>query len=134
MSQGNDTLSQIDPRTHDVVHSATVGVEPDAVTVAPGGTGHHGIALVTNLDSNTVTPVDLGTWRAGTPIAVGNEPVAVAVSVGPDGAMAFVADFGANQVTPINVSTLQTGAPIAVGPGPQTVAVSGGTGVGGELL
>ena len=126
VTQGNDTLSEIDPTTHDVVHSATVGVEPNAVAVAPGGTGNHGIAFVTNLDSNNVTPVDLGTWRAGKPIAVGNEPVAVAVSVGPAGATAFVADFGSNQVTPINVSTLQAGAPIAVGPGPQTVAVSAG--------
>jgi hyaluronoglucosaminidase len=135
VTQGNDTLSEIDPATHDVVHSTTVGVEPDAVAVAPGGTGNHGIAFVTNLDSNSVTPVDLGTWRAGKPIAVGHEPVAVVVSVDSDGsdgsdgsggATAFVADFGSNQVTPIDVSTLQAGAPIAVGPGPQTVAVSAG--------
>ena len=123
---GDDTLSEIDPATHEVVHSATVGLEPNAVAVAPGGTGDHGIALVTNLDSNTVTPVDLGTWRAGKPIPVGHEPVAVAVDVGPTGATAFVADFGSNQVTPIDVSTLQAGTPIAVGPGPQAVAVAAG--------
>jgi hyaluronoglucosaminidase len=126
VAQGDDTLSEIDPATHDVVHSVTVGVEPDAVAVAPGGAGGHGIALVTNLDSNNVTPVDLSTWRAGKPIAVGNEPVAVAVSVGPAGVTAFVADFGSNQVTPIDVSTLQAAPAIAVGPGPETVGVSTG--------
>jgi hyaluronoglucosaminidase len=126
VAQGDDTLSEIDPATHDVVHSVGVGVEPDAVAVAPGGTGGHGIALVTNLDSNNVTPVDLGTWRAGKPIAVGSEPVAVAVSVSPAGVTAFVADFGSSQVTPIDVSTLQAGPAIAVGPGPETVGVSTG--------
>jgi hyaluronoglucosaminidase len=125
-AQGVDTLSEIDPSTHRVLHSVTVGVEPDAVAVAPGGTRDQGIALVANMDSNDVTPVDLGTWRAGKPIPVGNEPVGVTVSVGPAGATAFVADFGSNQVTPIDVRTLQAGAAIAVGPGPQTVAVSTG--------
>ena len=105
------------------------------MAIAPGGTGNHGVALVTNMDSNSVTPVDLGTWRAGKPIVVGNEPVAITVSLGATtgtastaaaGATAFVADFGSNQVTPINVSTLQAGAPIAVGPGPQTLAVAAG--------
>jgi hyaluronoglucosaminidase len=137
VAQGNDTLSEIDPVTHAVVHSVVVGVEPDAVAVAPGGTGGRGVALVANLDSDTVTPVDLGTWRAGKPIPVGHQPVAVAVSVpgpgsgsgstaGPSGATAFVADFGSNRVTPIDVSTLQAGPAIAVGPGPQTLAVSAG--------
>ncbi len=126
VAQGDDTLSEIDPATHDVVHSVGVGVEPDAVAVAPGGTGGRGIALVTNLDSNNVTPVDLGTWRAGKPIAVGSEPVAVAVSVSPAGVTAFVADFGSNQVTPIDVSTLHAGPAITVGPGPETVGVSTG--------
>ena len=58
-------MHEVDTATHDVVHSVGVGVEPDAVAVAPGGTGGKGIALVANLDSNTVTPVDLGSWRAG---------------------------------------------------------------------
>ncbi len=64
VTQGDDTLHEIDPATHDVIHSVTVGEEPDAVAVAPGGTHGQGIALVANLGSNTVTPVDLGTWRS----------------------------------------------------------------------
>ena len=127
VAQGDDSLSEIDPTTHAVVHTVGVGVEPDAVAVAPGGTHGKGIALVANLDSDTVTPVDLGTWKAGAPIAVGTEPVAIAVSApAAGGATAFVADFGSNQVTPIDVATLTAEHPVAVGPGPQTVAVTDG--------
>jgi YVTN family beta-propeller protein len=129
VTQGDDTLHEIDPATHDVTHSVTVGVEPQAVAVAPGGTHDQGIALVANFGSNTVTPVDLGTWRAGPPVAVGAEPVAIAVAPplpGSGTVLAFVANFGSNTVTPINVNTMGTGAPIPVGPSPQTLAVASG--------
>ena len=127
VTQGDDTLHEVDPATHAVVRSVGVSIEPDAVAVAPGGTRGKGVALVANLDSNSVTPVDLGTWRAGTPIPVGSEPVAVAVYTAPSGAAtAFVADFGSNEVTPIDVATLQADAAIPVGPGPQAVAVAPG--------
>lgn len=126
VTQGDDTLHEIDTATHGVLHSVTAGVEPDAVAYAPGGTRGAGIALVANLDANTVTPVDLGTWRAGPPIPVGTEPVAITVFTPASGPpTAFVANYGSNTVTPIDVATLQAGAPIAVGPGPQTVAVAG---------
>ena len=134
VTRGDDTLSEVDPATHDVVRTVTVGLEPDAVAVAPGGVGGKGIALVADLGDNSVTPVDLGTWKAGKPIPVGTEPVAIAVAVG----TAFVADFGSNQVTPIDLATLRAGAPIAVGQGPETLAVAGaaasagGSGGGGE--
>jgi YVTN family beta-propeller protein len=127
VTQGDDTLHEIDPVTHDVVHSVGVGVEPDAVAFAPGGTRGEGMALVANLDSDSVTPVDLGTWRAGPSIPVGTQPVAIAVSVTALGAAtAFVADFGSHEVTPIDISTMQAGPPIPVGPGPQTIAVASG--------
>ena len=129
VTQGDDTLHEIDPATHDVIHAVTVGVEPQAVAVAPGGTHGAGIALVANFGSNTVTPVDLGTWRAGQPVAVGSEPVAIAVAPplpGSGTVLAFVANFGSNTVTPINVASMGTGAPIPVGPSPQTLAVASG--------
>ena len=127
VTQGDDQLHEIDAATHQVLRQIGVGVEPDAVAVAPGGGNGKGVALVANLDSNTVTPVDLGTWRAGKPIAVGSEPVALTVSMAASGAAtAFVADFGSNTVTPIDVATLQPGAAIPVGPHPQTVAALSG--------
>ena len=130
VTQGDDTLHEIDPATHDVIHSVSVGVEPQAVAVAPGGTRGQGIALVADSGSNTVTPVDLGTWRAGRPIAVGAQPVAIAVAPplpGSGTVLAFVANFESSTVTPINVNTMGTGAPIPVGPSPQTLAVASGT-------
>jgi DNA-binding beta-propeller fold protein YncE len=130
VTQGDDMLHEIDPTTRSVVRSVRVGVEPDAIAVAPGGTHGQGIALVANLDSDSVTPVDLGTWRAGPPIAVGIEPVAIAVaSVAGGGSVALVADFGSDEVTPITLSTMQAGAPIAAGPGPQAIAIVGGEAV-----
>jgi YVTN family beta-propeller protein len=129
VTQGDDTLHEIDPATHDVIHAVTVGVEPQAVAVAPGGTHGAGIALVANFGSNTVTPVDLGTWRAGPPVVVGSEPVAIAVAPplpGSGTVLAFVANFGSNTVTPINVASMGTGAPIPVGPSPQTLAAASG--------
>lgn len=129
VTQGDDTLREIDPATHEVIHSVTVGVEPQAVAVAPGGTHGQGVALVANFGSDSVTPVDLGTWRAGRPIAVGTEPVAVAVAPplpGSGTVLAFVANFGSNTVTPINVGSMGTGAPIPVGASPQTLVVASG--------
>ena len=127
VTRGDDHVHEVDTATHAVVHTAGVGVEPDAVAVAPGGTRGKGIALVANLDSNTVTPVDLGSWRAGPAVAVGSQPVAIAVFVATTGAAtAFVADFGSNAVTPIDVATMQPGAAIPVGPGPQAIAVAAG--------
>jgi YVTN family beta-propeller protein len=126
VAQGDDTLSEIDPATHQVVRSVGVGIEPDAVAVAPGGSRGKGIALVSNFGSDSVTPVDLGTWRAGHAVPVGSQPVAIAVSSEGSGTgTAFVADFGSNEVTPISLPELEPGPPVAVGPGPQTAVVSG---------
>ncbi len=134
VTQGDDTLHEIDPATRAVVRSVVVGVEPDAVAVAPGGTGGRGVALVANLDSNSVTPVDLGTWRAGAAIAVGTKPVAIAVTVtSTKSATALVVDFGSNQVTPIDVSTLQAGAPISVGLSPGAIGVASGEALVGNF-
>ena len=42
VTQGDDTLHEIDTATHEVLHEVGVGVEPDAVAVAPGGTRRQG--------------------------------------------------------------------------------------------
>ncbi len=127
LSQGDDTLHELNPASGTVLHSVGVGVEPDAVAVAPGGHAGKGLAFVANLTSNSVTPVDLGTWKAGRSIPVGKQPVAIAVGPTIGGVTTvFVADFGSNTVTPINTTTLQAGAPIAVSAEPETMATAGG--------
>jgi hyaluronoglucosaminidase len=134
VTQGDDTLHEVDPATRAVVHSVGVGVEPDAVAVAPGGSAGAGIALVANLDSNSVTPVDLGTWKAGPAIPVGSQPVDIAVAVDGAGApTAYVVDFGSDQVTPIDVGTMQAEAPITVGLSPETIAIAPGVALVGNF-
>ncbi|MHB8220659.1 MAG: YncE family protein [Acidimicrobiales bacterium] len=130
-NRGNDTLSVVDTATASVTATVTVGMEPDAVAVAPPGTARAGgaargpTALVADFGSGTVTPVDLGTMRAGAPIPVGSEPDAVAVMPAGVGhpATALVANFGSDTVTPIDLATLRAGAPIAVGHEPDAIAV-----------
>ena len=83
-------------------------------------------ALVTNSSSNNVTPLTLsgGTWSAGTPVAVGTNPIGVAIS--PDGTRALVANYISNNVTPLTLSggTWSAGTPVAVGTHPVGVAIS----------
>ncbi len=124
-NRGKDTLSLVTTATGKVTATATVGLVPSAVTVAPGGPDGMGVALVANFGANTVTPVDIATMRAGPPIGVGAEPDALAVApAGPGGpATALVANFGSASVTPINLSTMTPGAPIAVGSQPDAVGI-----------
>jgi YVTN family beta-propeller protein len=133
VTQGDDMLHEIDPVSRTVLRSMSVGIEPDAVAVASGGTDGQGIALVANLDSNSVTAVDLGTWRVETTFAVGTQPVAIAVTTVASRPVALVADFGSNEVTPLYLSTRLAGPPIAVGPGPETIAALPGEALVGNF-
>ncbi len=78
-------------------------------------------AFVVNSASGNVTPVDLATRKAGAPIAVGPDPVAIAVT--PNGATAFVANSSGDTVTPIDVATRRALVPIGVGAAPQAIAI-----------
>jgi YVTN family beta-propeller protein len=92
-----------------------------ALPIAAGRPAHP-TAFVVNSASNSVTPVDLVTHRAGQPIRVGADPVAVAVS--PSGAMAYVVNSGSGTVTPIATATRKAGEPIRVGADPQGIAIT----------
>jgi YVTN family beta-propeller protein len=79
-------------------------------------------AYVTNLGSNTVTPIDTATGSTGSPIAVGTEPTSVAIT--PDGKTAYVVNQSSDNVTPINTLTNIAGTPISVGSLPQGIAIA----------
>jgi YVTN family beta-propeller protein len=97
--------------------------DPPAVArLAAAGAPAHPTAFVLNSASNSVTPVDLVTRKAGKPIAVGADPAAVAIS--PSGAMAYVVNSGSGTVTPISTATDRTGPPIRVGSDPQAIAIA----------
>jgi YVTN family beta-propeller protein len=91
---------------------------------ASAGRPAHPTAFVVNSASNSVTPVDLVSRRAGKPIPVGTDPVAIAVA--PSGTMAYAVNSGSGTVTPIATATGRTGAPIRVGTDPQAIAIAPG--------
>jgi YVTN family beta-propeller protein len=76
---------------------------------------------VTNLESNTVTPIEVATNKPGPEIKVGSGPFAVAIT--PDGKSAYVANEGGT-VTPIEVATNKPGPEIKVGSGPDGIAIT----------
>ncbi len=104
-------------RSASTLASVSGGVLPLA-TARPA----HPTAFVVNSASNSVTPVDLVTHRAGKPIRVGADPVGIALS--PSGAMAYVVDSGSGTVTPIATATRKAGKPIRVSADPQGIAIT----------
>lgn len=79
-------------------------------------------AYVTTTLAGQVVPIDTATNTAGTPVAVGSQPVGVAIT--PDGETAYVADFGSDSVTPIDTATNTAGPPIAAGTQPTGIAIT----------
>jgi serine/threonine protein kinase, bacterial len=80
------------------------------------------VATVTVLVLHSRTPARAGTPSAGTPIMVGSESDAIAISS--DGRTAYVTAGGGSTVTPISLATGTPGTPIAVGAGPFAIAIT----------
>ncbi len=119
---GGVGLVLIDTATDTVEHTISLN-SPYGVAITPNGK----TAYVTNFGAamgvgTTVTPVNLVTDKAETPITVGSEPIAVAVT--PDGKTAYVADYGSDTITPINTATDTAGPPITVGSSPAAIAIT----------
>jgi YVTN family beta-propeller protein len=120
-----DTVVPVEVSSGSVgVHLPTVrvGTFPDAIAIAPDGL----TAYVTNYVSDTVTPIDLATDKAGKAIPAGPGPAGIAIA--PDGRTAYVTDAGSSPightVTPIDLVTGRALAPIPVGDGPQGIAIT----------
>jgi YVTN family beta-propeller protein len=105
--------------------------ETALVTIPDASVHRAPVAYVTNSQSNTVTPVladpnqAIAANDAGTPIAVGTHPDAVAIT--PDGQYAYVANYGSDNVTPIRIATntaSPAGAWIPVGSEPDGIAIT----------
>jgi YVTN family beta-propeller protein len=89
---------------------------------AAGSARAAGTAYVTNFNSNTVTPIEVATNKAGAEIKVGQGPAGIAIT--PDGKTAYVANFNSKSVTPIEVATNKAGAEINVGNDPNWIAIT----------
>jgi YVTN family beta-propeller protein len=92
-----------------------------AATITPSA-GHKTWAYVANYASGTVTPINTATNKASSPITVGDEPVAIALT--PNGKTAMVVNEGSDTVTPIRISAGVTGPPIKVGDSPRLIAIA----------
>jgi YVTN family beta-propeller protein len=79
-------------------------------------------AFVVNYASNSVTPVDMATHKAGSAIKVGADPTAIAIT--PDGRTAYVVNSGSGTVTPIDTATRKAGSAIKVGADPAAIAIT----------
>jgi YVTN family beta-propeller protein len=95
---------------------ASHGSTPVALALPPS------TAYVANYSDNTVTPIDVATGSAGTPIKGLNNPGAIAIT--PDGKTAYVANYDGKTVTPIDLATGSAGTPIQVGSDPEAIAIT----------
>jgi DNA-binding beta-propeller fold protein YncE len=110
--------------------AALVAVAISAAVIGLVPTGHRppvvgpvaesATAYVLSYEASTVTPIDVATGVAGTPIRAGNGPDGIAIT--PDGKTAYVADIGGT-VTPINLATGRAGTPIQFGAYSDPVAI-----------
>lgn len=106
----------------------TVGKGPQGIVITPDGKRAYVAdagAIVTGQSGpvgSTVTPIDLQTRQVLSPIAVGNGPLALAVT--PDGSSVLVADAYSGSVTAISVLNDSTSTPIEVNGAPQAIAIS----------
>ena len=80
------------------------------------------LAYVANESAGTISSLDLTTGALGTPISVGSQPEAIAIT--PDGSTAYVADHGSSKIVPVNLSTGTAGAPIALDDPPTSIAIT----------
>jgi YVTN family beta-propeller protein len=115
------TVTPIDLETGVPGRPITVGNGPTGIAITPDGS----TVYTTNLDSQSVSPIDTSTNHALAAIAVPGAPIAVAVGHG----YAWVVDTPSstargNNVVPISASTGRAGKPIPVGKGAAAIAIT----------
>jgi DNA-binding beta-propeller fold protein YncE len=80
------------------------------------------LAYVANEGAGAITSVDLTTGTLGTPIAVGTQPDAIAIT--PNDSTAYVADYGSSEIVPVNLATGTARTPIHLQGQPTAIAVT----------
>ena len=101
---------------------ATVAPPGTAAFLAAAAKARDPIAWAANYASDTVSPVNVTTRKAGPQIPVGAGPRAVVAT--PDGTTVYVANSLSGTVTPIAAGTGKPGKPIPVGDEPWALAVT----------
>ena len=88
-----------------------VGAEPFFIAITPDGT----TAYVSNFSGavpGTITPINLVTGFAETPITIGANAAPGAIAIAPDGSTAYVQDENTGAVVPVDLATNGIGTPI----------------------
>ncbi len=102
--------------------SAVVALILTSVGLSPASAARYRAYATDGLSSGMLTPVELATNTAGTPITVGTDPIGVAIT--PNGKTAYVTNAASGTVTPIELATNTAGTPITVGTDPIGVAIT----------
>jgi DNA-binding beta-propeller fold protein YncE len=103
--------------------SAVPTLLPQAGGADPAPAVSSPTAYVANGNDGTVTPVDVSTNVAGTPIPINADADPVGVAITPDGSTAYIADQDEG-VWPIATATNTLGAMITVGADPGSIAIT----------
>lgn len=80
------------------------------------------LGYVVSEQNGTIQQVDLTTGAVGNTVAVGSQPVGLAVT--PDGSTGYVADYGSSEIVPVNLTTGSLGTPIPLSDRPAAIAIS----------
>ncbi len=91
-------------------------MDPLAITISPDGRA----AYVSNHANSTITPLDLQTNEAATPIEVGGAPLGISFTA--DGKQALVLLSRDNAAVFVDVAARRAGDPIRLGNGPYGLA------------
>ncbi len=97
VSADDNTLVVVDPAAKTVVATVAVGKSPARVIVGPDDT-----IFVSNRDSRSVSVIHKGTWSEASHIAVGAEPIGLALS--PSADTLFVANRASGTVQAIDLT------------------------------
>lgn len=79
------------------------------------------LALVVNQGSDNVSVVDLNRLAVTNTVAVGSQPIALAIK--PDETKAYVANYGSGSITEVDLATFQAGRTIQLGNAPMSMAI-----------
>jgi virginiamycin B lyase len=90
-----------------------------AMAINPDGTTAY---VTNNIEPAIITPIDLVTGIAQTPMTVGATVYAGAIAITPDGSTAYVGDLNSGDVIPVNLATKTAGTPIPTCTVPDDVA------------
>jgi YVTN family beta-propeller protein len=142
---GIGTVTPIDLATNtsgtpiSITGSPEASVVPNAIAIAPDGATAYVLKGQGLFDAGpgSVTPINLATDTAGSPIQVSTNPEGIAIT--PNGSTAYVTTLGCvpppppatsscsgpdNFVTPIDLATDTAGSPITVGTQPDALAIT----------